>query len=85
MKSLPGDYIDRGFILGKIICNIMDTKHIVIYSTRENLMVRKEIGKREGKEILGYQGKCILHCHLRKIILTVINERFVRKNEMTND
>lgn len=70
MKSLPGDYIDRGYILGKIVYYIMATKQIVIYLTRENPTVRKGIGKREGKEIAGYQEKCILHCELRKKSLT---------------
>lgn len=48
----------------------MATKQIVIYLTRENPTVRKGIGKREGKEIAGYQEKCILHCELRKKSLT---------------
>lgn len=43
----------------------MATKHIVIYLTRENPTVRKGI-RREGKEITGYQEKCILRCELRK-------------------
>lgn len=49
-KSLSCDQVDEGYILGKTICNIRDIKHTVIYSTRWNLMVRTETGKREGRE-----------------------------------